>query len=132
MRSCRAGLWTAASEGDTIMDDLVYSPPVDRLLTLGRPEGAERRDWPGYTSHGIGPDDVPQLSRMLRDPRLNDESAAEPEFWAPVHAWRALSQLQALGAIEAMLDALDRRQRWNDYDDWSFEELREVFEHFGP
>jgi hypothetical protein len=51
----------------------------------------------------------------------------EPAFiYGPVHAWRALAQLQAAAAIEPLVSMLD------DFDDWVYEDMPQVLALFGP
>lgn len=85
-----------------------YLPPVDRLLRLGR-EPALRRMWPDYVVLGLEPRHVPALARMAADPALLGAPERARERWAPVHAWRALGQLEAPEAV-APLMALLRRE----------------------
>jgi hypothetical protein len=104
-----------------------YSPPVDRLLKLGRPLAfADRAD---YRAFGIGPQHVPDLIRMLKDDTLFE---SEPEWYAQIHAWRALGQLQAREAIDPLLDILAENAVEEDFSDWLFEEVPVVLGGFGP
>jgi hypothetical protein len=104
-----------------------YSPPVDRLLTLGRPDlDAPTLD---YTIFGIGPEHVPELIRLIQDDELNNSD--EPQCYAMIHAWRALGQFQAPEAVEPLLDLL-ARQEGDDWCDWVTEEVPVVLSKFGP
>jgi hypothetical protein len=69
---------------------------------------------------------------MLDDPSLNDESAEEPRCYAAVHAWRALGHFKAVDAVEALIGCLQVRQRWDEFDDWSIEEVPKVLCALGP
>src|SRR4051795_4209341 len=105
-----------------------YSPPVDQLLKLGPPDKP-----PGkvdYAALGIGPQHVPDLIRMLTDENL---SVTDPEWYAQNHAWRALAQLKAREAIEALLDlAAENADAGNDWSDWITDEVPGVLGGFGP
>ncbi len=86
-----------------------YLPPVDRLLKLGA-EPARRRTWPDYRNLGLEPRHAPALVRMATDPALFAAPERDPASWAPVHAWRALGQLQAPEAAGPLLALLERRR----------------------
>lgn len=106
-----------------------YPPPLDQLLTLGE---VEFQEWEiDYPSLGIGPEHVPDLVRMVGDPRFDDfddggdEDA--PGNWAPVHAWRALGQLRAEDAVDPLLALLSRFGP----EHWAWTELQDVFVAIG-
>lgn len=105
-------------------DEEVYQPPVASLLTLGRPSGS----WPNYRDLGLTEADVPELVRMAGDPALNGADGESLEVWAPLHAWRALGQLQAAAAAEPLVSLLSEL----DDSDWFREELPEVMALIGP
>jgi len=60
------------------------------------------------------------------EPKEGEEE--EPEFWAPIHAVRALGQLHAEAAIEPLIQLLTVQV----HDEWMQEELRFVFGLIGP
>jgi len=60
------------------------------------------------------------------EPKEGEEE--EPEFWAPIHAVRALGQLHAEAAIEPLIQLLTVQVD----DEWMQEELRFVFGLIGP
>jgi hypothetical protein len=105
-----------------------YNPPVDQLLKRGDPhKGSGKIDYPAL---GIGPEHVPDLIRMLKDKELYN---TEPEWYAQIHAWRALGQLKAPEAVEPLLDVIDENEAAGDnWSDWVVEELPEVLGSFGP
>ena len=103
-----------------------YAEPVSQLLTLG--DLREEREWRDYGALGIGPEQIPDLSRMVEDDELNEADSESPEVWAPVHAWRALGQLRAEAAVDALLGVLWRA----DDDDWTGEEVPVVLGMIGP
>lgn len=90
-----------------------YSPPVDRLLTIGPGTSGkkarftpDRVAWPNYRQeYQLGQQDVPELIRMLADLEL--DQTVGPAGWARVHAYRALGQLRAGSAAKAMIAALE-------------------------
>jgi hypothetical protein len=107
-----------------------YPSPVDALLTYGEVE-SWRHEWPNYPAAlGLEPEHIPDLIRMATDRELNRAEGESPRVWAPLHAWRALGQLHAEGAIEPLLDLLV--EACEDHDDWAREELPVVFGMIGP
>ncbi len=104
-----------------------YHPPVDRLLTLGR-EPASRRTWPDYRHLGLSARHVPELVRMATDPALLAAEERSAAGWAPLHAWRALGQLEAQAAAAPLLALLERE--WED--DAVVDEIPLVLGMIGP
>jgi hypothetical protein len=106
-----------------------YPDPVSRLLQCGETDESGPADWPDYVSiHGFGPRDVPGLIRMATDLSLHRSASDSDAVWAPVHAWRALGQLRAEGAIEplvALFQSLDE-------DEVPDTELADVLAMIGP
>ncbi|HEU0298094.1 MAG TPA: hypothetical protein VFR37_01540 [Longimicrobium sp.] len=102
-------------------------PPVDRLLKLGA-EPARRRTWPDYRTLGLEDRHVPALIRMATDAALLDAPERDPGSWAPIHAWRALGQLEAQEAAGPLLALLEQR---ND-DGWVQKELPDILGMIGP
>jgi hypothetical protein len=102
-----------------------YLPPVDRLLKLGA-EPARRRTWPDYRTLGLEPRHVPALVHMATDPALH--AAPDAKAWAPVHAWRALGQLEAAEAAGPLLALLERELE----NAWVHEEVPAVLGMIGP
>lgn len=97
--------------------DLAELPEaVQKLAELGDPWALDE-DF-SYRSAGIRREHVPALIDVLRhtgewmvEPAAQKEPAVEeeelpPQFWLPMHAWRALGQMGAIEAAPAMLDAL--------------------------
>ena len=108
-----------------------YTPPVNRLLSLGEPRRNETLD---YTTLGISADAMPELIRMATDDALNDGPQKSKLVWAPVHAWRALGQVLADGhprAPEAIAPMLTIFQRADDSDDWVMSDLPEALALIG-
>ena len=96
------------------------------LLALGEAEWNEYED---YLDLGFTQEHIPDLIRIATDRRLIVE-AEEPEFWAPIHAWRALAQLDAKEAIEPLI------RNYNFYEvadsDWLSDDLPNAFVKLGP
>lgn len=106
-----------------------YDPPVSRLLTVGDPRG--QWEWPDYpATYGLSLDHVPDLVRMMQDEGLNWADSDNDEVWAPLHAWRALGQLRAKSAIDAILDTFYTIDDWNQ--DWQQSEYPIVMAMIGP
>jgi hypothetical protein len=106
-----------------------YSPPVDKLLTLGDARDSTAH-WPDYLALGLGPEHIPDLIRMATDEELHWADSESREVWAPIHAWRALGQLRAEAAVKPLTGLLHRID--DDDDDWVGEELPEVYGMIGP
>lgn len=103
-----------------------YGAPVSRLLELGQ-VGFEF-PWRNYAVLcELGRADVSELVRMASDPALHEADQDETRVWAPVHAWRALSQLDADAALKPMVRTLI------DYgeDDWCHEDFPHVVSEVG-
>ncbi len=107
-----------------------YSPPIDQLLTYGKPEIGDVPDWPDYLALGLGPQHVPDLIRMVTDTTLLAPDREDLAGWAPIHAWRALGELraEAMAAAEHLLSVFDI----DDDNDWALEELPAVYALIGP
>src|SRR5579885_2381306 len=88
-----------------------YTSPVDKLLTYGSLEDETSTEWPDYLELGLGTEDTPV-----------------EEFFAPVHAFRALGQLHAEAAAEPLLTLFDKI----DDNDWILEELPKTYGMIGP
>ncbi len=73
-----------------------YSDPVKKLLQLGMPEGNE---WPDYLAMGVTLEHIPELIELVGDEALRwedeEEDEDQPQWYAQIHAWRALGQLKA-------------------------------------
>jgi hypothetical protein len=114
------------------MNERTPSSVVDQLLTLGRPVGYEPADWHRSVVSGMTREHVPDLVRLLDDPSLNGETTEEPQAYAPIHAWRAIGDFKAVEAVPALIRCLEVRQRWENFDDWSIEEIPKVLVDMGP
>ncbi len=112
----------------------VYSEPISKLLQLGRPEDP----WQDYAALGISHKDIPELIRLVQDHELRlmeppddfPEDEELPEWYAQIHAWRALAQLKAEESIPAIVSIL--YQVDEDDDDWIGEDAKDIFAAIGP
>ncbi len=122
------------SEGMPWMDDAArvhalkaYEEPVAALLGLGE-SALGKIDTIDYRqAHGIGPQQREQLERMLSDPVFHQIDSQSAEAFAPIHAWRALSQIGDVRSLPVLFAALLEP----DVGDWDYEELPEVIGRFG-
>ncbi|HEY6542672.1 MAG TPA: hypothetical protein VIZ18_17135 [Ktedonobacteraceae bacterium] len=110
------------------MTDTPYTPPVDKLLTYGKPEPLDSEDWPDYLEIGLGPEHIPELLRMAADKALLEGDEESSEAWGPVHAVRALGQLRSESVVGPLLSLFDDEFR----DDWVSDELPMALGMFGP
>jgi len=78
----------------------MYSEQAKQLLTLGEP-GETLID---YSSLGFDSSHIDELIDMATDSNLLNSDENSSEFWATVHAWYALGQLNAIKAIPHILD----------------------------
>ena len=85
--------------------------------------------WTNYRALGLTAEQVPGLIRMAVDEELQWADSDSPEVWAPLHAWRALAQLQAGPAAEPLVGLLDRIDEFND--EWVNDELPVVLSQIG-
>ena len=104
-----------------------YSPPVDQLLTYGETSTLTPDRWPDYRALGLGPEHVPALIRMLADEKLHDVDSVEG--WGPMHAYRALVQLDIQAALEPLLAVIGLFRESNDF---AMEEMPYIFAMIGP
>ncbi|HEY9622603.1 MAG TPA: hypothetical protein V6C78_19745 [Crinalium sp.] len=105
-----------------------YQDPVAKLLTYGDCRQMDSRNWDNYPDIvGLTDADIPELIRMATDREFQDIDSDRVEIWAPVHAWRALAQLNAEEAIAPLTALFELHD-----DDWVMEELPTVYRMFGP
>ena len=103
-----------------------YQFPVDLLLSYG--DCRHFKTWPDYPQElELTVDHIPELIAMATDESLYSSDPDSLKVWAPVHAWRALGQLQADAAIAPLVNLLDNRDN-----DWLSSELPEVLRLIGP
>jgi hypothetical protein len=101
-----------------------YPPPLDKLLSLGRPDYFQ---WATYAGYGITTDHIPDLIRLATDMELNEGDPESAEVWGPLHAWRALGQLGAEAAIEHLIPLLHELEG----DDYVVQDFPMVFALIG-
>jgi hypothetical protein len=76
-----------------------HTDPVAKLLTYGEVGTFTRREpWPDYGEFGFTEEHIADLIRMATDPDLHLSPQDSAEVRAPVHAWRALARLRAVGS----------------------------------
>ena len=114
-----------------------YSRVVAKLLTYGSVKDLpmDQPNWPNYLELGIEPEHIPELIRLIADKSLRDVDIddSEPRVWAAVHAWRALSQLKDISAVEPLLNLYEELLNSDTgYGEWAIEELPEIFARIGP
>jgi hypothetical protein len=103
-----------------------YSEPVHSLLTYGE---ADWQKWEDYEAIGFKREHIPELIRMATDQHLIVE-AEEPEFWAPIHAWRVLAQLDAKDAIDPLINNFNLFETADS--DWLSDDLPRALVKIGP
>lgn len=107
-----------------------YFQLLDQLADLGENLCRSRMDpdtWHEYLQSGFDQSHVPDLIRILGDDTLRDSEFSATAM-VPIHAWRILAELKAVGAIPALISLLPRV----DDDDWIGEEFPDVFSKIGP
>jgi hypothetical protein len=102
------------------MSSAKYTNPLNQLLQLGNPDAIP--DWSAYLQLGITAAQIADLSQMAVDLDLF-KSEEDFEFWAPIHAWRALATLGGPAAIAALMNAFHQLSDDEDFWDWVGEEL---------
>jgi SEC-C motif len=81
-----------------------YAGPLRRLLFIGKTRNYDPAEWPDYaTEFGLRREHIPELIRLACDAALNWGDPESREVWAPLHAWRALGQLQAEASVVPLL-----------------------------
>ena len=106
--------------GQTVPYAFDYPAALHPFLTLGGSYSGN------YTEFEIGRAYIPDLIRMATDWRLYDIARSAAYHWAPVHAWRRLSQLGAREAAEPLTKLLAFM------DPLIVKEMPQVYTMFGP
>jgi len=103
---------------------------VQKLAGLG--DAWKEPNWLNYLSFGLDSSHIPVLIGIVEDrAQLWNESAGSSDtMWMPVHAWRALAQLQATTAIPALLDLLHEID--DEGNEIIQEDLPDVIAQIGP
>ena len=108
------------------MANTPYTDPVSKLLTLG---DVDWEDWFNYSELGITKAHILELIRLGTDRELLVfNKKVDEDEWAPMHAWRALVQMQAVEAIEPLVQILDWREEIEN--DLINDGLAETLENF--
>jgi len=112
---------------DRMNMNLEYSEIVQQCFTRGEPDWEE---WDDYPALGFTPAHVPELIHILdTTAQIWDRAGEEdPTVWAPIHAWRALVQLNAVEALPVML----RLHEMEGESDWVGEDIPVALSRFGP
>jgi hypothetical protein len=106
-----------------------YAGPVRRLLIMGKTHNDYPAEWPNYAAEfGLGREHIAELVRLACDAALHWGDPDSSEVWAPVHAWRALGQLQAEVSVPPLLAFL----KTAGDDEAAGQELPVVFGMIGP
>lgn len=114
---------------------------VQKLAELGDPWSLDE-DFQ-YRSLGIQREHIPALIGIAKDTgewmketgeeEPSEEVPVSPQYWLPVHAWRALGQLEAVEAAPALLEILRLIDESGDVlSDIVQEELPAVLSNLGP
>lgn len=107
----------------------MYTPPVNSLLTIGRPIGTTT-NWPDYPHrYHLTAANLPELIQMMNDTELFEGEREDTKIYGPIHAWRAIAQLQDSTALPALFDYL---RHVDIGDDWFLEDTPYLFLLFGP
>lgn len=107
------------------------TPPIDTLYTLGFPDNVLSRDgdeWLDYRALGLTTADIPELIRIATDEYLILKEPDGKRAAAPLHAFRALAQMQASEAIVPLANSLPI---YLDYGDIGMEEIPYTMGRFG-
>jgi hypothetical protein len=116
----------------TNLMEIRYFQLLDQLADFGADLCHARLDpetWHEYLQAGFDESYVPDLIRILGDDTVHKSEFAGTAM-APIHAWRILAELKAVEAIPALISLLPRID--DAFDDWTGEELPEVFSKIGP
>ncbi len=107
------------------------SEPVQELFLVGE-DAARSKLWPDYLAFGITKEHIPELLRVIghigsfwHTDRYDDEQG-----YTPIHAWRALGQLQAKEAIDTLILLAHENEEYGI--DWIGEEIPKVMGMIGP
>jgi PBS lyase HEAT-like repeat len=108
-----------------------YTSELRSLFNPAEPHGGRFEEWPPYSNFGINASHIDQLITIACDLHLH--ASEEPaEFWAPIHAIRALAQLKAVQSVEPLLQMLDPLCENDMGSDWFWEDIVEVLSQMGP
>jgi hypothetical protein len=110
------------------MSTASYAPPLDQFFNYGDCNKLPQ-EWANYVEElGLTEAHIPELIRLAIDKELHWGYADDPATWAPIHAIRALGQLQAEAAIDPLLKLLSDVP---EEDDWTHETIPKVLGMIG-
>jgi hypothetical protein len=103
---------------------------VQKLASLG--DAWKEPEWLDYLSLGLDSSHIPLLINIVeeRAQLWNELAGSSDSIWMPVHAWRALAQLQASPAVPALLNLLHEID--DDGNEIIQEDLPDVLAQIGP
>ena len=117
-----------------------YQSLVSQLLSYTNCQPVDPEEWPNYIGEfGFTEAHIPDLLALMQDellltlnpdegsPELDAELDPELAVWGPIHAWRALGQLQAMEFLDAAIGFLKSHDL-----DWAWEEFPDVLMLIGP
>lgn len=100
---------------------------AQKLQKIGRPSSGHK--WPDYVQeYGLDASDIPELITYITDKTFLDSRPSSRKFWAPLHAWRALGQMQAEAALAPLLQQMPELLE----DDYAVAEIPVVLGMLGP
>src|SRR3990167_1921665 len=100
---------------------------AQKLQKIGRPSSGHK--WPDYVQeYGLDASDIPDLITYITDKTFLDSRPSSRKFWAPLHAWRALGQMQAEAALAPLLQQMPELLE----DDYAVAEIPVVLGMLGP
>ena len=115
---------------------MMNSDKLELMKSLHR-LGDPRKLWhwhegnPDYVSKlKLGPEHTEVLIEIAKQWVNTDELEEMKVLFAPIHAWRALAQLEAAEVVEPLLGMVDQLDE--EEDDWFLEEFPDVFALIGP
>ena len=114
---------------DSLFDNL--SEPVQELFLLGE-NAARGRQWPDFLVFGITSEHISDLLRVIRYTQSfwYGDQYDDEQGYTPIHAWRALGQLQAKEAIDTLIFLIHENEEYDS--DWIGEEIPDVLGMIGP
>jgi hypothetical protein len=133
VRHCRAST-REFDQLEIIMNQSLFdemSKPVQELFLLGE-DAARGRNWPDYLSFGITVEHILELLQIVRHIQSfwYDDQYDEEQGYTPIHAWRALGQLQAKEAVDTFIFLAHENEEFDS--DWIGEEFPVVLGMIGP
>jgi hypothetical protein len=113
-----------------------YDGKVAKLFTLGRVNLGRSVKFSYVEEFGFTHDDVEQLLMLAKDKDIYhfDFSGVSEyellEFYGVLHAWHALSELEAIEAKEFFINTIEECGYQDDYDDWILSDFRSLIKPY--